>query len=388
MSIVTLAIAVIMVVGIVAPVLLASAASSSDVNKLEQELADIEKKKKELQTNIKNANSQKKTEMQKKNQLDDEISLMQDEIDVLDRMIAQLDSDIAQKEGEEVQKQAEIDEQYERYKLRIRESYESGSTSYLEVLLSSDDFASFLTNLDIMEMIVQYDEDLIEELRHSKDEITEMKNSIEENKAKQETAKSSLVSKQKELEKKVAESDKLIEELANDAERFEEAYNEALKAEQKLDAELEKLLQELANSDYVGGDLIWPVPGKYGISCKYGPRTHPITKKPSNHTGIDIPAPKNHKIVAANAGTVVKVATNSAYGKYVLVDHGGGLATFYAHMNQQTVKEGQKVKAGEQIGKVGTTGLSTGNHCHFEVRVNGKTVDPVTYYKNTKWYYT
>ena len=143
---------------------------------------------------------------------------------------------------------------------------------------------------------------------------------------------------------------------------------------------------ELAKNEidtaYIGGELAWPVPGYTKISSPYGMRTHPITKIYKLHTGVDISAPMGANFVAANDGVVVKAEYNIAYGKMVVIDHGGGISTLYAHGSEILVEVGQTVKRGDAILKVGSTGYSTGPHAHFEVRINGVTTDPLPYITN------
>ena len=127
--------------------------------------------------------------------------------------------------------------------------------------------------------------------------------------------------------------------------------------------------------------FLWPLNASYNVlTSLYGPRRHPVTGKPNNHTGIDIPAPKGTKIMAAKSGVVVTSTYNNSYGNYVVVAHSDGTSTLYAHMSKRSVSEGQTVRQGDKLGEVGTTGSSTGNHLHFEFRVNGTRKDALDYY--------
>lgn len=158
-----------------------------------------------------------------------------------------------------------------------------------------------------------------------------------------------------------------------------EEYNKVLE-------EVNKQLVELAKNEidtaYIGGELAWPVPGYTKISSPYGMRTHPITKVYKLHTGVDISAPMGANFVAANDGIVIKAEYNIAYGKMVVIDHGGGISTLYAHGSEFLVKAGDTVKRNQAVLKVGSTGYSTGAHAHFEVRKNGKVTSPMPYITN------
>ena len=132
--------------------------------------------------------------------------------------------------------------------------------------------------------------------------------------------------------------------------------------------------------------FVWPLPGYYTLSSLFGGRIHPITGRPNNHTGIDIPAPGGTPIVAAKSGVVTKSLHKGSYGSYVVISHSDGTSTLYAHMSRRAVSAGQTVKQGQVIGYVGHTGSATGDHLHYEVRVGGSRRDPVSYYKNITLY--
>lgn len=150
--------------------------------------------------------------------------------------------------------------------------------------------------------------------------------------------------------------------------------------------EINKQILELAkqglDTEYIGGVLAWPVPGYTKISSNYGMRVHPITGQYKLHTGVDISAPMGANFVAANDGIVTKAGYNTAYGNMVIIDHGGGISTLYAHGSEILVTVGQTVKRNDPILKVGSTGYSTGPHAHFEVRINGVVTNPIEYITN------
>ena len=149
------------------------------------------------------------------------------------------------------------------------------------------------------------------------------------------------------------------------------------------DIEAEILMLTTANvgSDYAGGAMAWPVPGYSRITSPFGMRTHPITGVYKLHTGTDISAPIGANFIAANSGIVIKAGWNNAYGNMVIIDHGGGVSTLYAHGSEILVQVGQTVQKGDPVLKVGSTGYSTGPHAHFEVRINGEYVNPMNFVK-------
>ena len=150
-----------------------------------------------------------------------------------------------------------------------------------------------------------------------------------------------------------------------------------LLVKQARELETEILRKQSNNGEYVGGKMLWPVPGHTRISSYFGYRIHPIFKTKKLHTGLDIPAPTGSSVVAAADGTVISSGVLGGYGNAVLIDHGGGIVTLYGHNSSLLVSEGQKVKKGDQISRAGSTGFSTGPHVHFEVRRNGKYEDPI-----------
>lgn len=244
--------------------------------------------------------------------------------------------------------------------------------------------------------IASYDKSLMEDLAQTREYIEDLKASLEADLADNEQQKEDLIEYRRDLVKQNVELDLLIEDLQEQTD-FTQAELDAVAAEEaafeeEIAALAEKIRQEeaaaaAANSTsssstasrYTGGTMTWPLPGYYFISSDFVMRNHPITGQYQQHTGIDLPAPKNTQIVAAASGTVVTVGYNTAYGNRVIINHGGGVQTLYAHMTSYAVSEGDTVSAGDVIGYVGSTGYSTGNHLHFSVLVNGSYVDPKPY---------
>ena len=171
---------------------------------------------------------------------------------------------------------------------------------------------------------------------------------------------------------------RLSEEEANLSAQIEEYRNQIL----TIEAEILQITTSNLDTQYIGGEMAWPVPGYTRITSNYGMRTHPITGIYKLHTGVDIGAPMGANFVASNDGIVTKAEYNGAYGNMIIIDHGGGISTLYAHGSEILVTVGQKVKKGESVLKVGSTGYSTGAHAHFEVRVNGQEVNPLPYITN------
>ena len=345
----------------------------SKLDKLTKQQADLEKQ-------IQSTGTQKKTEMQKKSTLESEINKFSERITILNEIISELDAQIDDKQHESDTLQQQIDHQIMLYGARIRENHESGRSGYLDMLFGASSMAEYLTKTDRNGEIALYDEQLITTLRENRAAILDAKAEIEYNRTTQAALQKEVSQLRVQREGHVNEVNTTIKKLNNDEAALKKAYEEGEAEQNRITAEIQKILLARLGSDYVGGNLGWPTPGYKSITDTYGMRIHPITKTRKMHTGIDIAAKGGTQILASNAGYVVKAEYNSAWGNYILIDHGGGVSTFYAHMqNAASVSVGSTVAKGQRIGLVGSTGLSTGNHLHFEVWMKGNHTDPLGY---------
>ena len=374
----------LLIAGMIVPILIQSLAQATttqaDIDRLRKELSGLSGDKSSLKKEISALAGQQATQERVRSNLDKEMDLTQKEIEVLTQLIEELERDLAIKTVQLEEANADVDRQYELLTKRMRASHEAGNLSYIEILLSSKSYTAFLTNMDVVSNILEYDRGLLDGLRDTLQAIDEAKQAVEVAKKEQEESKAQLDQKKQELQVKRDESDAAIKELEADRAAFEVELKKAEKEEAAVQAKINQMLRELAKTEYVGGTFAWPVPGVTRITDVFGPRVHPVTKKNSVHTGVDIAGPHGSKIVAANGGTVLIAGYTYAYGNYVVINHGGGYTTLYGHMSKMAVKEGQSVDKGQLIGYVGSTGLSTGNHCHFEIRKNGTPENPMNHF--------
>ncbi len=365
-------------------------ASSKDKSEASQKLdglkGDYEKLQKELDAikkNIDSISDEKSKTIAKQNSVSRQISIAHEQITILQQRIAVLTEEIAQKEQEIEDKQADIDENYALFKVRMRALYMTDTTSVMNVLFGAQSFSEFLERSEYIKRITQHDDELIANLRADKAAIEAAKAEIDAAKAEVDAAKAEEDAKKKALEGQYSTLSQEVSILK----KAEAEYNaNKAKIQKELDeakAEIDKLMAELASDgEYVGGEFTWPVPGYSNISSYYGWRFN----NSDFHTGIDITGSGVYgkSIKAANAGEVAFVQTNYTagvgYGKYVIINHGGGYATLYAHMSSISVKLGDWVDKGESIGAVGSTGWSTGPHLHFEIRVGGKHTNPMNHF--------
>jgi murein DD-endopeptidase MepM/ murein hydrolase activator NlpD len=365
----------------------------SEIRKLQKQMNDVDANLKKVERDKQYVLHQKEVTMDEINELVAEISALEDEMGRVDRQIAETEDALVQAGQDLEDAQARIDERSELLDARVRLMYTNGFVSYLDVLLSATSFSDFLDRLDSLQSILAQDKAILEAHRADKALIEEKKAQIErdlgelrELYSQKEDYYNQLVEKEKEKEVMILEYNRKIEELEQRAEELEE-----------ISEEQEKLLMELARKEkaaieaekkkknqvyYTGGKLGMPIKDYKYVSSKFGPRTHPITgEKGKQHNGIDFAANSGTAIYAAESGTVIVAQRMSGYGNTVIIDHGNGLWTLYAHIRNGgiLVNAGDVVKKGQKIAEVGSTGNSTGPHLHFEVRLNEKPVDPDNY---------
>ncbi len=328
----------------------------------------------EIISDIREAEKTLESGKEKERSLISQINDLQSKIDELQVKIDEEEIRLEQltKELEEAQKK--VDTQNENLNDRLRNMYKTSSIGYVDVLLDSGSFSEFLTNLELVKIIYSKDQQVLKELKTAREEVEKKKTEVEELHASLEQAQSEV-----EAQKATVEAKK--KEVANDNDETEKLLDELKGEADKLTAELKG--QGSSGGSYAGGEMLWPAPYCTYITSKYGYRTHPVTGvQNSFHTGIDIAKNGCHgtAIIAANSGTVSRVVwSNYGYGNYLMIDHGGGVQTLYAHCSNIYVSKGTYVSRGQTIAAVGTTGNSTGPHLHFEVRINGDYTNPYPY---------
>ncbi len=346
-----------------------------------------------------NEMNEKKKEV---NELESKVDAMQDEINKLDKQINEANSEISKVENkiakvsEDIKKtQRELKEaennlsnQEEDFGSRLRVMYMNGNVGYLEVLLSAENMKDFLSRREMIQSIADQDVEMIEYMKEQKQIITEKEEELSEQKATIEESKKVLDDKKAVLEESSREKEnlkaKLDEELRIAEAEYDKLNDLAKEIEEKIKAKQSKNTvysggTSSSGTPISGGSMSWPVPGYYNISSPFGYRVHPVYGTKKLHTGLDIPAPSGTPVKASGSGTVIYSGTLGGYGNTIMIDHGGGIVTLYAHNSSLTVSNGSSVSKGDTIAKVGSTGVSTGAHCHFEVRQNGSYVSPMSW---------
>lgn len=361
----------------------AAAVSQWEIDKLKSEQKSIAEKKSELGDEIDLLEAEQASVMERKAALDEQNELTRQEIELINEQIDLYEKLIAVKEAELEQAIEAERAQIQAYRRHLRAMEENGSIHFFEILFHARSFSDLLSRISDLRDIMTADKRLEDECIAARENVQLVKADYESTQEGYEAAKVELLERKAQLAADIEAASKLIAELMANIDSRREEY-EALEAEMAdMDAKITEMIQALKAQNIVGtGSYIWPLPGYSAGSRTFGTQFHPIDKVWKTHSGQDIGAPMNTTIIAADGGTVSVAATgwNGGYGNYVIINHGNGRATLYAHMNSIAVKAGSSVSKGAVIGYVGTSGKSTGPHLHFEVRVNGVCVDPMQYF--------
>ncbi len=265
--------------------------------------------------------------------------------------------------------------------------HENGDLGYIETVLNSESFSDMLLTLQYVQDIMEYDTNMIGELTNIEDTIRQETEDIKAEKAESETLLKLAEEKKTELNNILSEKESLMKQYENNEAKYEKLIESNMKASQEAENLINQLLRQSGNepvgASYSGGQLGWPVPSKAAASSSLSSgfiyRKKPIGSGYEYHSGYDIPAPYGSDIIAAESGTVIYSGWMNGYGNTIMINHGGGIVTLYAHNSSLVVAKGATVTRGQVVAKCGSTGNSTGNHCHFEVRLNGTAVSPEPY---------
>ena len=399
------------------PVCNIQATEESNLSEAQQEKKTLEndlQKAKELIDSLKGSKEDIQSEVEK---LDKQLNEISGKVKELESQLSKKRQEIADTESALNKAKEQEKKQYRNMKKRIQFMYENGQTSYVEMLLSADSFTDFLNAVEYITQISQYDRKMLKEYQNMQVTIADTQKTLETDYA----SLQSLQAKVQEEKQAVAalESAKKgeLNDVADDltdAQSVAKAYEAEIQAQNEVIAQIQAAQKRAAEqqavqqqaqaaeenqgaTDAAGenqntaqnttpsgngqstGSMMWPCPSSKRVTSDYGPRTSPTNGASSNHKGIDIGAAYGADIVAADGGTVLVATYSSSGGNYVIIDHGGGLCTVYMHASSLTVSAWQTVSKGQVIAKVGSTGISTGNHLHFGVTLNGVYVSPWGY---------
>lgn len=399
----------------------AHAVSQAEIDDLQKKLDALEQQAQEQQDVINDLTSQKARFITRKLALDNKIEINRQMIELIGEQIEIYDEIIAEKQAELDKALEKETAQTELLRSRIRAMEENSTYSYASFIFDSSSVTELLSRIGDVNDIMHYDKTLEEEYMAAREDVESIKKSYEEARHEQELLQKELDTKQAELDAQVEAAYTMIadiETLSDDAQaEYDAIAEEEAKAEETLQEAIRKRAAEQAkynqnnNSNNGGGgnsggsggnsggggssgggsatslsNLQWPVPSCTLITSRFGYRVAPTTGASTYHGGLDIGAGMGASIVAAGAGDVIYAGANGGYGNCVMIDHGDGVVTVYAHMSSIGVSYGQYVTAGQYVGAVGSTGVSTGPHCHFEIRINGAQTDPAAYFSGLSYW--
>lgn len=404
-SIVCIVLAFLMMVTLLVSVVGSLGALAADeqdqIDALEQQKIELQSQQASIQTNINDLMAQQADVIEQKAAMDEKNELARQEIELINEQIDVYTDLIEQKARELEKAEAAEQAQYDLYCKRVRAMEEEGSYTYLDILFQCRSLSDVLSAIDMIGEIMDADKRLFEEYKTARENTEQVKveyeGTLQQLGEKQET----LEAEKAELEAQIAAAVEVINQLENDIEAAKAEYAKAAAAEAaaqasinaiiaQMQAEEEAARQEAAenNQQYTGtgstatGTYIWPCPSSTYVTSAFGMREHPLFGDERPHSGIDIAGSAGSEVLAADSGTVAVATYSSSYGNYVTIYHSNGDYTLYAHMSSLAVTAGQNVTQGDVIGYVGSTGWATGPHLHFEIRVNGSTVDPLSYFSN------
>ena len=354
---------------------------------LEEQLEQIKEEREETQEKIEEI---KKTERQYSNEVQEvegQLLGALSELDELNNKLSEAKSEVDKttiklvlKEEELNEIEGELEEKTKVLNDRVASIYKNGNGNILEILLKAKDFLDFISKLKLMNLFAEQDTQNIQSVKEKRNATIGLKKSITDLREEQKNHKSRVEQLVEQAEQKANEIDDLYTDKKNLLSRTTANKKYLMQMEKDLEiqeAEVTRILESYLYGTAPSGKFMWPVAG--WIKSGFGWRIHPIFGTNRFHTGIDIPAPYGTLVKAGDGGEVISAKYSTGYGYYIILYHGGGFATYYAHLSSIKVSVGQFVDRGQVIGLVGSTGWSTGPHLHFEVRINGAPQNPMDY---------
>ena len=371
----------------------AGAVTQSEIDALKREQAESQARQEELEDQLADAEAEQAEAQQRRQLLQAQLDAINAELESIDAQIAYYDAEIAQKEEERIAAEAREAEQYELFCQRVRAMEEEGTVSYWSILFNSGSFSELLDRLADVDAVMAYDNLVMDELIAARQELEAVQAQLEAARAEEQAAREAQRDAQARQQEKVAQAQALLDELNADLAEVNRQLDAEDAAWAAIGAEIDrkqKQMEEQRRQNNVqmpsaGSGWMWPLPSaNLKLTSAFGYRIHPVDHVPHSHTGIDVAASTGTPIYAARGGQVIMseygTGVNWSYGNFVVIDHGDGTTTLYAHMSSRAVSEGELVQQGQTIGAVGTTGNVKGAHLHFEVRINGQRTDPEAYY--------
>ncbi len=368
----------------------AAAVTQADIDALKDDAKGLAQEKKDIQAQLDKLSADISNTLERKRLLDGQISLTEEEIANKEEEISKYEILITQTAAELADAEAREADQYELFCKRVRAMEEQGKVEYWSVLFRANSFSDLLGRLDVINEIMEYDQRVIDDLKTLQAVTAEKKSELEGQKNASEEAKVQLEEKKRDLDSRRDEANALVAKLRQQKQEQEDALDDLSDEEEEVQARIKELNRKLAEEEAARlaalgqsgptsnpGGYIWPTNSHY-ITSTVGGRASPGGIGSTNHKGTDIGrVGYNSSIYAAKAGTVIISEYSKSYGNYVVVSHGSGNTTLYAHMSSRKVSVGQYVNQGDVLGITGSTGNSTGPHLHFEIKENNTIINPL-----------
>ena len=360
-------------------------------NTVDAETQELEKQKEEVENKIDETNEKLEyvqdeltDSLLKVQEIEDKVIEYQKEVDDLGKQMQELQTSIDDATGKLQIASQDYDVKSDMLAQRLVAMYEAGDTSYLDVLLKSNSLTDFLSRYYAIEELAQYDSELIDQVKFEKNNIEQTREKLEKEQAEIKILKARSEQTTVVLNNMKTLQQSYVDKLSEGEKTLQEQITKYKQEQQEIQAKIMEATNTIVpNIQYTGGEMLWPVAASGTvITSNFGIREHPIQGIVKQHTGLDIAgAPTGTPIVAALDGVVTHAGWLGGYGNCVMISHGNGVVTLYGHGNKVVTEVGKQVKQGETIMELGSTGNSTGPHCHFEVRINGNYTNPLNYLK-------
>ena len=361
----------------------AQAVTQAEIDALEEDAEDLAQQRQEVRSELADLRNSRSDALEERRLLDQQITLTEQEIANTESQISGYEALLAQTALELEENRREEEEQYALFCERARVMEEEGTPSYWSVLFQAESVSDFLSRLSDIQMVLDYDQQVLDDLRAIQAEIEERQAYQQQLMSDAQTARDTLEAQRLDLQTQREEANRLVQELEANLAANEETLAAIDAEEERIQKEIveksNQLAQEMGWTATAGG-YIWPETVSKRITSPMGGRNTGIPGASTNHKGVDIGGVGyNTNVLATKAGIVITSTYSSSYGNYVVISHGPGNTTLYAHMSSRSVSEGDVVSQGQVIGVTGSTGISSGPHLHYEITENGSRVNPLDY---------
>lgn len=350
---------------------------ADDISAQQEQLEKVQQQIEEQKRLLDRARKEERTTLRDIYYLNRQVSRLRQNLNYAQNRLYSTLNNLQAAQNELNQAQLNFSQKQKVFADRIREIYKSQNLGYMYLFFSAKSFSDLVNNSYYYGKIVENDINEINDIRQSLSEIQQKKHQLYRKKSEIENIKNSIIQEKYNYTNKVKEKQETYQSLRAQRQEYEKNIEELLKNSKEIETMIQRLLRQRSTGAQGTGRFIWPARGR--ITSFYGYRRHPIFRVVKFHTGIDIAVNWGSKAAAADNGVVIFNGWWGGYGKTIIIDHGRSYSTVYAHLSKIYVKNGTKVEKGQTIGLTGSTGYSTGPHLHFEIRLDGRTVDPMRF---------